>query len=340
MTLANIWFVLVAVLLTVYVILDGFDLGAGVLYPFIAKGEDEKKRRPRGDRPVLGRQRGLAPHRGRRHLRRLPHGLRHDLQRLLPGDHARAVRPHHQSRLARVPSPGRQLERRVGRRLLPRQPGAGAARRRRARQRHPRRADGRAGQLHRDLLGPAQPVLAARRRDRPVPARPARRRLALDQVGGRRSTSAPGATARCPSGSAPCSPSRPRWRPSSPCRAPRTTCSAASRAGCSWSSSSWACSTRSGSCSSRTAHSGPSSARRSSSSASPASPPWATSPTWCRRAARRRRPASRSSGRHPAHLTLLVMLILAVVFVPIVLIYTALIYKTFWGKTKAGDAEY
>jgi cytochrome bd ubiquinol oxidase subunit II len=42
MTLANIWFILVAVLLTVYVILDGFDLGAGVLYPFIAKGEDEK----------------------------------------------------------------------------------------------------------------------------------------------------------------------------------------------------------------------------------------------------------------------------------------------------------
>ena len=34
------------------------------------------------------------------------------------------------------------------------------------------------------------------------------------------------------------------------------------------------------------------------------------------------------------------MLILALVFVPIVLLYTALIYKTFWGKTKAADAEY
>jgi len=40
------------------------------------------------------------------------------------------------------------------------------------------------------------------------------------------------------------------------------------------------------------------------------------------------------------HLTLLVMLILAVIFVPIVLVYTALIYKTFWGKTKAADADY
>ena len=42
MTLANIWFFLVALLLTGYVILDGFDLGAGVLYPFIARGEDDK----------------------------------------------------------------------------------------------------------------------------------------------------------------------------------------------------------------------------------------------------------------------------------------------------------
>ena len=40
------------------------------------------------------------------------------------------------------------------------------------------------------------------------------------------------------------------------------------------------------------------------------------------------------------HLTLLVMLILAIVFVPVVLLYTALVYKTFWGKTKAGDADY
>ena len=40
------------------------------------------------------------------------------------------------------------------------------------------------------------------------------------------------------------------------------------------------------------------------------------------------------------HLTLLVMLILALVFCPIVLVYTALIYRTFWGKTKAADADY
>jgi len=42
MTLANIWFFLVAFLLTGYVILDGFDLGAGVLYPFLGRTEEEK----------------------------------------------------------------------------------------------------------------------------------------------------------------------------------------------------------------------------------------------------------------------------------------------------------
>jgi len=43
MSLQNIWFFLVAFLLTGYVVLDGFDLGAGVLYPFIARTEDEKR---------------------------------------------------------------------------------------------------------------------------------------------------------------------------------------------------------------------------------------------------------------------------------------------------------
>jgi len=42
MTLTDIWFALVAVLLTGYVVLDGFDLGAGVLYPFVARDEGER----------------------------------------------------------------------------------------------------------------------------------------------------------------------------------------------------------------------------------------------------------------------------------------------------------
>jgi len=42
MTLQNIWFFLIAFLLTGYVVLDGFDLGAGVLYPFVARSEDDR----------------------------------------------------------------------------------------------------------------------------------------------------------------------------------------------------------------------------------------------------------------------------------------------------------
>lgn len=41
--LGNIWFVLVGVLLAGYSILDGFDLGIGVLFPFLAKSESEKR---------------------------------------------------------------------------------------------------------------------------------------------------------------------------------------------------------------------------------------------------------------------------------------------------------
>ena len=42
-TLQIIWFILIGVLLLGYSILDGFDLGVGVLTPFLAKGEEDKK---------------------------------------------------------------------------------------------------------------------------------------------------------------------------------------------------------------------------------------------------------------------------------------------------------
>ena len=40
--LGILWFVLIAVLIAGYFILDGSDLGAGILSPFIAKDESEK----------------------------------------------------------------------------------------------------------------------------------------------------------------------------------------------------------------------------------------------------------------------------------------------------------
>ena len=43
MDLQNIWFILIAVLYTGYFVLEGFDLGVGILLPFL--GKDESRRR-------------------------------------------------------------------------------------------------------------------------------------------------------------------------------------------------------------------------------------------------------------------------------------------------------
>lgn len=40
--LGILWFILIVVLMAGYFILDGFDLGVGVLYPFLAKNDEEK----------------------------------------------------------------------------------------------------------------------------------------------------------------------------------------------------------------------------------------------------------------------------------------------------------
>ena len=42
--LQNIWFLLIGVLLIGYSILDGFDLGVGTLLPFLAKNKDDKRK--------------------------------------------------------------------------------------------------------------------------------------------------------------------------------------------------------------------------------------------------------------------------------------------------------
>ncbi len=47
-----IWFWLVAVMLVAYVVLDGFDLGVGILYPFLTRTEDERRMALRSIGPV------------------------------------------------------------------------------------------------------------------------------------------------------------------------------------------------------------------------------------------------------------------------------------------------
>jgi cytochrome d ubiquinol oxidase subunit II len=41
--LQNVWYLLIGVLFAGYSVLDGFDLGVGVLFPFLAKNEEEKR---------------------------------------------------------------------------------------------------------------------------------------------------------------------------------------------------------------------------------------------------------------------------------------------------------
>ncbi|TAK00684.1 MAG: cytochrome d ubiquinol oxidase subunit II [Chloroflexota bacterium] len=50
--LGDIWFVLVGVLLLGYALLDGFDLGAGILHPFVARTDPERRAVMRSIGPV------------------------------------------------------------------------------------------------------------------------------------------------------------------------------------------------------------------------------------------------------------------------------------------------
>jgi cytochrome bd ubiquinol oxidase subunit II len=52
MSMASLWFWIVAVMVTAYVVLDGFDLGAGAIYLFAAKTDEERRRVLRAIGPV------------------------------------------------------------------------------------------------------------------------------------------------------------------------------------------------------------------------------------------------------------------------------------------------
>ena len=70
--LPTIWFIAIAVLWTGYLFLEGFDLGVGMLMKRLRPEQHRTPRPAQHDRPGLGRQRGLAAHRRRCHLRGLP----------------------------------------------------------------------------------------------------------------------------------------------------------------------------------------------------------------------------------------------------------------------------
>jgi cytochrome d oxidase subunit CydB len=47
-----VWFWIVAVMVAVYVVLDGFDIGIGILYPFLARNEQDRRVMMRSIGPV------------------------------------------------------------------------------------------------------------------------------------------------------------------------------------------------------------------------------------------------------------------------------------------------
>ena len=126
--LPTIWFVLIGVLLVGYAVLDGFDLGVGMLSLFVGRSDDERGTLMRRHRPGLGWQRGLAAHDGWRPLRGLPARLCDGLLRLLPGADAAPAGAHHARGGDGVPpSPGRRRLAAAGTGVLRGLAAAGAA---------------------------------------------------------------------------------------------------------------------------------------------------------------------------------------------------------------------
>ena len=94
---------LVTLLWTGFFVLEGFDFGVGMLHGRVGPHRRGAPAGDRLDRAALGRQRGLADRRRRRHVRRLPRLVRDDVLRPLPAAGPAAGRAHRPRRLVRVP---------------------------------------------------------------------------------------------------------------------------------------------------------------------------------------------------------------------------------------------
>ena len=139
---------------------------SGMLMRTVGKTPQRAARAAPHDRPDVGRQRGVADHRRRRHVRRVPHVVRDDVLRLLPRALLRPRRADRPRRLVRVLGQGRppglalHLGVGDGHQLRP----GGPALRRRVGEHRARRADRRPAGVHRQPLHAAEPLRPARRR--------------------------------------------------------------------------------------------------------------------------------------------------------------------------------
>jgi cytochrome bd ubiquinol oxidase subunit II len=87
----TLWFMIVAVMVAGYVVLDGFDLGAGVIYLRAARTPEERQKIMRAIRPVWDGNEVWLVAAGGTALLRLPFVVRLELQRLLLAADDRAL---------------------------------------------------------------------------------------------------------------------------------------------------------------------------------------------------------------------------------------------------------
>ena len=103
--MATIWFMIVAVMVAAYVVLDGFDLGAGAVHLFIAQDRRRAPHDASRHRPGVGRQRSVAAGRRRHAVLRVSAALRVELQRILSAADDGAVAADAARHRHRVPHP-------------------------------------------------------------------------------------------------------------------------------------------------------------------------------------------------------------------------------------------
>ena len=108
MALTDIWFLLIAVLWTGYFVLEGFDFGVGMLLRVLGRDRERPPRADQHHRPGVGRQRGVADRRRRRHVRRVPRVVRDPVLRLLPAAAAHPGRADRARGRLRVPRQDRR----------------------------------------------------------------------------------------------------------------------------------------------------------------------------------------------------------------------------------------
>src|ERR1019366_1298410 len=99
----TLWFAIVSAMLAVYVVLDGFDFGVGILHRFVAKNDEERRTVLAAIAPVWDGNEVWLVGGGGRVVHGISQGLFRRLQWLLPGldDRALAADPaRHRDRIA------------------------------------------------------------------------------------------------------------------------------------------------------------------------------------------------------------------------------------------------